>query len=51
VVKTDGSLNEKFPGGSVLQAEHLIEEGHIINPPVGKKPPSVKDFEKAVQEL
>ncbi len=30
VLKGDGSLNEKYPGGSVLQAERLRMEGHVI---------------------
>lgn len=51
VVKTDGGLNEKFPGGVDAQAAHLKEEGHTIEPGKGKKPPRVKDFEKAVQKL
>ncbi|MFH0768169.1 MAG: MGMT family protein [Chloroflexota bacterium] len=50
VVKADGSLNEKFPGGVVAQAAHLKEEGHTIVPSKGKKPPKVKDFEKALGE-
>ena len=48
-LKTDGSLNEKYPGGLEAQAAHLREEGHTIEPGKGKKPPKVKDFEKALQ--
>ena len=51
VIRDDGSLNEKFPGGLATQAAHLEEEGHTIEPGKGKKPPKVKDFEKALQEL
>ena len=51
VVKPDGSLNEKFPGGVEAQAAHLREEGHTIEPGKGKKPPRVKDFEKFLQRL
>ena len=51
VVKPDGSLNEKFPGGVNTQAVHLREEGHTIEPGKGKKPPKVKDFEKILQEM
>ena len=51
VIKSDGSLNEKFPGGTDAQAAHLREEGHTIEPGKGKKPPKVKDFEKALVEL
>lgn len=51
VVKNDGGLNEKFPGGAQAQAERLTEEGHIIEPGKGKKPPRVKDFEESLQTL
>ncbi len=51
VVKPDGSLNEKFPGGVERQAARLGEEGHIIEPARGRKPPLVVGFEKCVQEL
>lgn len=51
VIKADGSLNEKFPGGAQVQAARLKEEGHIMEPCRGKKPPRVKNFEKALQEL
>jgi len=50
VVKTDGGLNQKFPGGVDTQATHLKEEGHTIEPGKGKNPPRVKDFEKALVE-
>ena len=50
-IKADGSLNEKFPGGIDAQAAHLREEGHTIEPAKGKKPPKVKDFEKALVNL
>jgi hypothetical protein len=51
VIKADGSLNEKFPGGTKGQTEHLRAEGHIVMPGEGKKPPKVKDFEKSLQKL
>lgn len=51
VIKADGSLNEKFPGSVASQAAHLREEGHTIEPSMGKKPPRVRDFEKSLQEL
>ena len=47
-LKSKGELNEKYPGGVEAQAAHLREEGHIIEPGKGKKPPQVKDFEKAL---
>lgn len=51
VLKADGSLNEKFPGGTKAQAARLKKEGHRIQPGKGKKPPKVKDFEKSLQKL
>jgi hypothetical protein len=51
VIKADGSLNEKLPGGVKAQAAHLREEGHVIEPSEGKKPPKVKDFEKYLRKL
>jgi len=51
VIKTDGSLNEKLPGGAEAQAARLREEGHSIEPGKGKKPPRVKEFEKSLQKL
>ena len=51
VVKGDGSLNEKLPGGVEAQAIHLTEEGHSIEPGKGNKPPRVADFAKSLQSL
>ncbi len=48
VVKDDGSLNPKFPGGVDSHAQRLREEGHKVLPSVGKKPPKVADFEKSL---
>jgi len=48
VLKDDGSLNPKFPGGVQAQAAHLKKEGHKIVPGKGKKPPKVKEFEKVL---
>ena len=50
-LKSKGELNEKYPGGVETQAAHLSEEGHTIEPGRGKKPPKVKDFEKALVEV
>jgi len=41
VVKDDGSLNPKFPGGVERQARRLRAEGHRIIPGTGKRPPRV----------
>jgi len=51
VVRDNGSLNDRFPGGVEGQAEHLKEEGHTIEPGKGKKPPRVKDFESFLVKL
>ena len=45
VVKTDGTLNPKFPGGVEAQAKRLIAEGHKVITGKGKGAPKVKDFE------
>ncbi len=50
-LKSDGSLNPKYPGGVEAQAQRLSAEGHEIIPGKGKKPPKVKDFEKKLQML
>lgn len=41
VVKEDGSLNPKFPGGTARQAERLRAEGHRILAGSAKRPPRV----------
>lgn len=41
VVRDDGSLNPKFPGGVRRQAARLREEGHRVHPARGKHPPRV----------
>jgi len=51
VIREDGSLNEKFPGGVKAQSRRLKEEGHSIAPAKGKRPPRVKDFEKSLMTL
>ena len=50
-LKSSGELNEKYPGGVDAQATRLREEGHVIELGKGKKPPKVKDFEKALVEV
>ena len=50
-IKSGGELNERYPGGVETQATHLEAEGHTIEPGKGKKPPKVKDFEKALVEV
>lgn len=51
VIKGDGHLNEKFPGGIKRQATHLEEEGYTIKAGKGKKPPKVINFERYLLEL
>ena len=51
VIRDDGSLNEKFPGGAEAQAIHLREEGHTIEPGRGKKPPRIANLESSLQNL
>jgi len=46
VLKSDGSLNPKYPGGINSQAAYLKAEGHEIIALKGPKPPKVKDFTK-----
>ena len=50
-LKSGGELNIKYPGGAEAQAAHLRAEGHTLEPGKGKKPPKVKNFEKALQRL
>jgi len=50
-LKSGGELNEKYPGGVEAQSARLKEEGHIIEPGKGKRPPKVKDFEKYLVKL
>jgi hypothetical protein len=51
VIRDDGSLNEKFPGGVKAQARRLKEEGHTVSPGKGNRPPRLEDFEKALMRL
>jgi len=51
IVKNDGGLNEKFPGGIKAQAARLKKEGHIIQQGKSKGMLKVKDFEKYLQRL
>jgi alkylated DNA nucleotide flippase Atl1 len=48
VVKDDGGLNPKFPGGAEAHARKLREEGHGIVSGKGKKPPRVVHFERSL---
>ena len=45
VIKDDGALNPKYPGGADSQARNLRAEGFTVARH-GKKPPTVKEFER-----
>jgi len=51
VLRADGSLNKRFPGGVQEQAVRLEKEGHIVNVNRGRKPPRVINFEQSLQNL
>ena len=51
VVKSNGGLNAKFPGGVESQSARLKEEGHTIVPGRGKGSPKVKEFERSLAKL
>jgi hypothetical protein len=51
VVRNDGRLNEKFPGGVVHHGEKLRAEGFKIEAAAGKKAPRVMDYERKLMEL
>ncbi len=51
VLKPDGAINIKFPGGAVKQIKYLKSEGHSIEPGKGKKSPKVTSFEKNIKKL
>jgi len=50
VIRDDGSLNEKFPGGVRAQSQRLKQEGHRVVSQ-GKGKPKVKDFEQSLMRL
>jgi alkylated DNA nucleotide flippase Atl1 len=41
VIRDDGSLIDKFPGGTKAQAQRLMSEGHMIKAAQGKRAPKV----------
>lgn len=51
VVREDGSLMEKLPGGVKAQAKRLKDEGHTLEPSKGKKPPKVRNVAKRLVRL
>ena len=48
VISSEGRLNPKFPGGESAQRRMLSGEGHKIQKGVGKKAPSIAQFEAAL---
>jgi alkylated DNA nucleotide flippase Atl1 len=51
VLKGDGRLNEKYPGGANRHAGFLKSEGFKLEPATGKKPPKVAGFEERLARL
>ena len=51
LIRDDGTLMEKFPGGVPAQAKMLRNEGHTIVASKTKKPPRVKDHEDKLVKL
>jgi len=49
VIRDDGSLNDRFPGGVKLQAAYLEKEGHRLKDSKGR--PKVIDFDKRLVRL
>jgi alkylated DNA nucleotide flippase Atl1 len=45
VVREDGSMMDRFPGGVTQQARLLRAEGHIVTRSAGARPPRVKDLQ------
>jgi len=50
ILRADGSLNQRFPGGVKSQAARLEEEGHTVSNR-SNKPPRVINFEQSIQTL
>src|SRR5438067_5198339 len=51
VVIAGGALNPKSPGGTTEHARRLKAEGHAIEPATGRKPPTVRGYERRVVDL
>jgi len=49
VLKPDGAINIKFPGGAEKQVALLEAEGHQIEYDKGKKPPKVIAYEEKLK--
>jgi len=51
VLKPDGAINIKYPGGAARQIDLLVSEGHSVEQGRGKKPPKVTSYEKKLKNL
>ena len=51
VLKPDGSINIKFPGGAEKQSSFLKAEGHKIEPGKGKKPPRIISYPDSIKKV
>ena len=51
VLRPDGAINIKYPGGAEEQIALLESEGHRVTLGKGKKPPRVDSFEKKLKSL
>ena len=51
VIRDNGGLNEKFPGGVREQARRLKQEGHRVMTGKAGKSPRVEDFEARLARL
>jgi len=49
VLKPDGSINIKYPGGAEIQMALLESDGHSIEQGQGKRPPKVISFENKLK--
>lgn len=50
-LKSDASLNEKYPGGVEYQKAMLEAEGHTVLSGKDKKPPIVDEYQKSLVKL
>jgi alkylated DNA nucleotide flippase Atl1 len=50
VIRTDGTLNEKFPGSLAEHEKRLVAEGHVVEAR-GRSKRAVADFERKLAKL
>jgi hypothetical protein len=51
VLKPNGAINVKFPGGAEGQVALLESEGHIVEHGKGKKPPTVIGYDSKIKTI